>query len=387
METGVFRMVAVVLLALTGIIRDLGVPSITTTTHKGRGGGYWGADAEQCVLYDYNQVMYCVFNVSDTQWTTPPGINALYLSLWGGGGGGSGTTYYGGSVDSSGDGYIYAFSSGGGSGSAIVDYPVEWEGSTPQTFHFTVGSGGIGGTGPSPNGGPGGQTTVTFSGGTFTAYGGGGGGTTSSTASNFFSMYAGGGGGAGGNAGRNGKGGPGYTNGSLSLFPSPDGPAGASSNQPTLSPSGVCVANASAGGVLGYWVSGGAGAMCNGHSGSAVGYSPVQCATSAWADNCLNPFGGCGEYYASGGISDDGDGFTIQNCNGAGAPGPLGNYVPSYATFYSPPLFTPSSGAGGWGCFTQVITNTNLNSHPSNCPGQNGADGGVLIAYVLPNGT
>jgi len=367
---------------------------------------------------DGTAVMSCLFNESDTNFTIEAGYNAANISLWGAGGGGSAETYSilyyqetliagGTSIDVT---KTAAFSVGGGSGSAIINFPVTWSENLTAVFHFSIGIGGKGGTcalnGGGQNGGVGGNTTLTLSISnvnilTLTAYGGGGGGT--SDISSFTDTFGGGGGGAGGSAAAGGIGGPAYILGTTTTTPSSpagNGSAGASSNTPveiseftTTPATGIgCTSPANSGTTLGYWTSGGAGAVCiayhdeveNTNGGSTLLYQAYPCTTGSWGGPCLNNETGCSG--VGGFISTETSPTLeaeIQVCVTAGAPGPYG----------STPLI-PNSGAGGAGCSNPIafykyvdVESEEVTACPPTCSGQNGASGGVLISYFHQSST
>lgn len=322
-------------------------------------------------------------------WTTPSDVNSLLLTLWGGGGGGGGTSYMAADQSSL---IAVGYSAGGGSGSAILSYPVTWAAGASQTLYIRIGTGGVrGGCGYLNNdGGPpyvgseGGNTVVTIGSMNLTAYAGAGGGSNYYNSQTMGSAYGGGGGGSASSGGDDGAGGAACTSSTEGGCPAGLGPSGASSPQQVSTSESTCYSPA--GTTFGYWTSGGAGAFCD--YDSSV-YSPVRCSTSDWGGTCLNTTSGCSgtiSYYSStsesfGTVPDSG---TVINCAGAGAPGVYGSTA-SIA----------NSGAGGMGCTSAVIM-TNLASGYQDynylptcneCYAEDGAAGGAMIVYSFPSRT
>jgi len=336
----------------------------------------------------------CLFTQNGT-WTTPPYVSSILISLWGGGGGGSGSTflaYFGTDVVDAPDYSYYdsfgTFSSGGGSGSAIINFPLSWRTGSTQSVSVVIGQGGSGGgtSSSSVNGGPGGTTTVTVGPSTtLYAYGGGGGGTTGGS---FGDAYGGGGGGSYGPASSDsGSGGPACTSSDTSTAcPLGTGPAGANSpDQAMLTSSDAQIASCSApaGTTSGYWASGGSGSICD-MTYFDLMYQPVACSTSNWAGPCLDTTTNCNGNSASASV------FTLQipisgtgynyyyatSCVGAGAPGPYGSSAA-----------VNNSGAGGSGCplTTSYTVGASDGQKDLHCVGEAGAAGGVMITYTNPS--
>lgn len=331
----------------------------------------------------------CLFTQNAT-WPIPTHVSTINISLWGGGGGGSGSTflaYFGTDVIDEPDYSYYdtfgTFSSGGGSASAIINFPLNLGSGSAQSVSMVIGQGGSGGgtSSSSINGSPGGTTTVTVGSLVLYAYGGGGGGTTSG---NFGDAYGGGGGGSNGPASRdNGNGGPACTSSDPSTScPLGVGPAGANSPGQGMLDSAyaqMAACYASAGTTSGYWTSGGAGSICD-MTYFTLMYQPVPCSTSDWAGPCLNATTNCIGNSASSSIYTlqtpiSGTGYNyyyVTSCVGAGAPGPYGSSAS-----------TPNSGAGGRGCPLTTSYTLDVNDGESNlhCTGEAGAAGGVIITY------
>jgi len=360
---------------------------------------YYGANAMQC---DFIQGARRVQIGESFQWAPPSGINSINVTLWGAGGGGSATTLITSTATGEDNGvFATGYSAGGGSGSAIVNYPVSWTPGQTQTITMNIGVGGAGGTCSSINGGQGGQTTVAIGSlVTLTAYGGGGGGATGDAVGD---GRGGGGGGSGGpgysggaSGGNAGQGGPACTSSANCPGVGP-GPSGGTSNvqkaisfSDTLN-SGTPTCSSSAGVYqTPYWVSGGAGTICDVYyigSTTPSYLGPLSCSTENWPGPCYSTTGECDG-------SDSGSGTVIQVttgtvvtdqvevCYGNGAPGIFGN-----------DSLTNSSGAGGSGCDVpayQLTDNYNDVACPSitgGCVGVQGGAGGVIITFMIPSRT
>lgn len=344
-------------------------------------------EAQECT--QVGNEMMCLFNQVTTgsgysyNWTFPYGVDNITVTLWGGGGGGSATTFMESQItqvpDEVNQGIGAGWTSGGGSGSAIVNYTIQRE-TEPQFSFISIGGGGSGGVcGGSITGSTGGDTKISTGTYSLVAYGGGGGGSSSSSSSDFGYGFGGGGGGSAGDATSSGQGGSACT----STCPAGEGPAGGSSPEQTLGDSGTC--SPPSGTTLGYWISGGAGAFCNAvtsTSGSSY-YNPVPCSTQDWGGPCGAGSQGCNgasskltSYQYSNLLSSPAEVITFTYCIGAGAPG-----------YYGSTSDIPNSGAGGGGCPSPVTLSSSNSLECNGCVGETGGAGGVIITYTLPSRT
>jgi len=371
---GLIRMFCVVLAAAITIAQA----QECTTTPSSEG----GFNITQCRFV--NGVPNTLTVGENFQWVTPSGVNSIMVTVWGAGGGGSAATSIA-SGDIKGTTYAVGYTAGGGSGSAIVNYPVSWPKGQAQTITMNIGAGGVGGNCTNVTGGGGGPTTVRVGSlMTLTAYGGGGGGGVNASLGY---CRGGGGGGSGGpgysgNAtdGNAGQGGPACTD-----CPGVgDGPRGGNSNTQNIyelvaaSPSPVCSSSAGVSDDT-YWVSGGAGTTCDIVMNGTGGSYPISvpCSTQDWAGPCYATNGNCDGAPSIYEKTDSIGGtlkFIFYSCIGAGAPGIGGT--------------DPDSGSGGDGCKNAVLLGFAQFAEPVcwnfACHGESGENGGVIITYGFP---